>query len=251
VYARELTREALWEALKQRRVYGTTGERIVLDVRCGEHWMGEEFSLSVPPTIQVKVIGTNGIEKVELKRGVEVIHTVSPVPGEVRSSNLFRIAWSGARHVQRHRETVWDGSLVLDKGRILHAEGYAFDSAAEGITFWDTQRVEWRSITTGDTDGILVQVDAPADAQFHFTSTPKSFSLPLRDIQEESHVFDAGGIRQQVVVQRLSGEKGPRIVEFSYTDTTMPAGWNAYYVRVLQQNGALAWSSPLYITKSL
>ncbi len=250
IYARELTREALWEALKKRRVYGTTGERILLDVRCGEHWMGEEFSVTTPPTIQVKVMGTDGIERVELKRGLETIHTVSPVPGEVKNSSLFRIAWSGARHVQRHRETVWDGSLVLDKGRIVHAEGYAFDSVAEGITSWDSKRVEWRSITTGDTDGILVQVEAPDDAQFHFTSAPKSFSLPLRNVQEEPVVFAVGGIRQRIVVQRLSGEKGPRTVEFSYTDTAMPEGWNAYYVRVLQQNGALAWSSPLYITKT-
>ncbi|RMF91204.1 MAG: DUF3604 domain-containing protein, partial [Nitrospinota bacterium] len=78
IYARELTREALWEALKQRRVYGTTGERILLMVRCGEHWMGEEFGVTEPPTIRVSVIGTAGIEQMELRRGLETIHTVAP-----------------------------------------------------------------------------------------------------------------------------------------------------------------------------
>ncbi|RMF83782.1 MAG: hypothetical protein D6736_20730, partial [Nitrospinota bacterium] len=168
---------------------------------------------------------------------------------DAHRSNLIRIAWSGARHLQRHRETVWDGQVVLDKGRILRAEGYAFDSPAEGITFCNEQRVEWRSITTGDTDGILLELDAPPEARLHFSSPPKSFSLALRDIQDEPRVYEAGGIRQQVVVQRVSGAAGPRNVEFSYTDTAMPAGCQAYYVRVLQQNGAMAWSSPLYITR--
>ena len=31
IYASELTREGLWEALKARRCYGTTGQRILLD----------------------------------------------------------------------------------------------------------------------------------------------------------------------------------------------------------------------------
>ena len=42
LYARELTREAVWEAMRARRTYATNGERIYLKTACGEALMGEE-----------------------------------------------------------------------------------------------------------------------------------------------------------------------------------------------------------------
>lgn len=44
VYARELTRQAIWEAFFQRRTYATNGPRVVLDVRLGGVLMGGETS---------------------------------------------------------------------------------------------------------------------------------------------------------------------------------------------------------------
>ncbi len=48
------TREAIMEALYQRRVYGAT-DNILADVRSGDHFMGEEFRLNEPPSISVKL----------------------------------------------------------------------------------------------------------------------------------------------------------------------------------------------------
>ncbi|MFH1278334.1 MAG: CehA/McbA family metallohydrolase [Candidatus Eisenbacteria bacterium] len=42
ILAEERTRESVWEALRARRTYATSGERIWLRFRLGEHWMGEE-----------------------------------------------------------------------------------------------------------------------------------------------------------------------------------------------------------------
>jgi hypothetical protein len=42
VYAEELTRESIYQALKDRHVYGTTGARIVLNFQIGGHLMGSE-----------------------------------------------------------------------------------------------------------------------------------------------------------------------------------------------------------------
>jgi hypothetical protein len=75
VWARELTREAIFEAIRERRTYGTTGERIIADFRVNGHLMGEEIEIDSPPEIQVKVFGTAEIEKVEIIRNGEVIHT--------------------------------------------------------------------------------------------------------------------------------------------------------------------------------
>ena len=79
VYATELTRDALWDALWNRRTYGTTGARIVLDVRIDGHMMGEAFTTETPPTLTAQVVGTDVIERVEVQRdGYDTVYELAP-----------------------------------------------------------------------------------------------------------------------------------------------------------------------------
>lgn len=56
----------------------------------------------------------------------------------------------------------WDGSIECQGARIEEARGYAFDSPAEGLRGVTENRVEWESVTTGDSDGVILTLD-PAD----------------------------------------------------------------------------------------
>ncbi len=75
VWAPELTREALWEALWNRRCYGTTGARIYLTFEVDGYPMGTviEGSDRSEHAIEVEVIGTRDIEAVFVYRGDEMI----------------------------------------------------------------------------------------------------------------------------------------------------------------------------------
>ena len=73
VIAERLSRESLFEAMRARRTYGAT-DNIVLDVRFvaaggAEHLMGEEFASAEPVRVQVRVLGTGPIERVEVDQG--------------------------------------------------------------------------------------------------------------------------------------------------------------------------------------
>lgn len=81
VYAGERTRESIFEALYDRHVYATSGDRIVLEVRSGEHMMGDEFRSDTPPSFDVRVVGTAEIVKIEVKKNSEVVHTFEPKSG--------------------------------------------------------------------------------------------------------------------------------------------------------------------------
>ncbi len=52
VRARELTREALWQALTSRQCYATTFSRTLLDVRIGDAAMGEGMTVSVSDALR-------------------------------------------------------------------------------------------------------------------------------------------------------------------------------------------------------
>jgi hypothetical protein len=76
-----LTREAIFEAIKNRNVYATSGERIVLGFRLNGICMGGETRMDSPGdirTLEVAVCGTKTLEAVEIVRNGEVIRTERP-----------------------------------------------------------------------------------------------------------------------------------------------------------------------------
>ncbi len=245
VYAAELTREGLWEALKARRCYGTTGQRILLEVTADGRPMGSEFQASAPPEISVKVTGTAPVERVDVFRGLEQVYSF-PETVE-RAEDKVRVAWSGQRIRARNRLVRWDGGLTLEGGRILAAEGYAFDSASEGIQETTAQSVTWKSVTTGDADGVVLTLDAPPEAVLNFKTDVVNRSVSLREIAGGPVRVDAGGIEIAVVF-----EQAPlgvdREAAFSFRESDLPSGRHPYWVRVTQTDGAKAWASPIYVT---
>jgi hypothetical protein len=62
-------------------------------------------------------------------------------------------------------------------------------------------------------------------------------------------VVQAGGLNRQVKVSEIS-EELPNNLEFSYTDENPEQGINPYWVRVVQSDGSMAWSSPIYVNYS-
>lgn len=69
IYARNLSREGIFEALRARRVYGTSGSRIILDFRVNGAMMGSVLKLSSPDDpreITVEVVGHKAIERIEV-----------------------------------------------------------------------------------------------------------------------------------------------------------------------------------------
>jgi len=78
VYAENLTREAIFDAIAARHTYATTGQRILLDFKVDGHMMGESYTVTPPhsPTIEVRVVGTDLLDSVELVKYDGITYTV-------------------------------------------------------------------------------------------------------------------------------------------------------------------------------
>lgn len=68
IMADELTPHALWRSLWNRRVYGTTGKRIWLELSADGLPMGSEYVSSGSPRLRGSVIGTAPLKRAELLR---------------------------------------------------------------------------------------------------------------------------------------------------------------------------------------
>ena len=82
IIAPELTREALWQALHDRRCYATTGDRIILDFTMDGHLMGTDLAVDLsshgPRNFSIRVFGTYRIDSVEIIRNNEVLFSEEP-----------------------------------------------------------------------------------------------------------------------------------------------------------------------------
>ena len=77
VYARELTRESLWEAIYARRVYATNGCRPALSFTANGVPMGGELRVALEDqlTLAFDVVVEGYFDRAELVRNTEVLHT--------------------------------------------------------------------------------------------------------------------------------------------------------------------------------
>jgi hypothetical protein len=93
LWVRERTRAGVMEAFHKRRVYGAT-DNILAEVRCGAHFMGEEFTVSEAPSISVKLTGTAEFSKVNIIRDGEYVYSIEPHQRNVE------FAWKDAAAVR-------------------------------------------------------------------------------------------------------------------------------------------------------
>ena len=105
------TREGIMEAFRKRRVYGAT-DNIYADVRCGDHFMGEEFAVSEPPVISVNLWGTATFARVHVIKDGEYVYTAEPNHVNAAFSWRDAAAQKGKTSYYYIRGEQVDGELV-------------------------------------------------------------------------------------------------------------------------------------------
>ncbi len=246
--APELTRDAIWDALKSRRLYGTTGPRILIDLDVNGRQIGSEFTATEAPLVTVQVAGAGELDTVELRRGTETVHTVSglAVP-EPDDPARIRLAWRGARNRGRSRALDWSGELRIWNGAFTSASNYSIDNPLEGIQQWDAGRIVWDSHTCGDWDGVIFGIDGDESTFFDLQTAAMAFRFTLEDLETGQFRRTGPLLEQQIVARKLSHKPGVSELSFSWTDDNPHPGVNPYWIWVTQADGEMAWTSPVYV----
>ena len=72
-----ITRQDLIDAMKKRHTYAAT-DNIIVDVRIGDHVMGDAFRSSDRPVVKVRAIGTRPLDKVVVIKNNKFAYTSEP-----------------------------------------------------------------------------------------------------------------------------------------------------------------------------
>jgi len=248
VLAEKLTRESIFDALKARRCYGTTGPRMAVSFEADGHPMGSVVESQKNVNIQATVTGTAPLESLVLFKGREVTETIrSPGFRDMTESKRIRVSWEGARIRGRARRATWDGCITIEGNRIEQALTYAFDSPADGIIGLDSHSLEFISSTTGDTDGIDLYLTDKGIGHLKFESLMGNCDANLAELGDAPVAYDLGGLGLKVTIQRYPERIEETILSLEYPVSPEPGQTVPYLIKATQEDGHMAWSSPIFI----
>jgi hypothetical protein len=252
VLADKLDRERVFAALKARHIYATTGNRPLMNVKLHlgdgrSAMMGDIVSARTGSLhLEVSVVGTVPVESVEIHNGLDLVCTQRPYK-ENDLGRRIKIIWSGAEVRGRDRMTRWDGSLFVEDNTILGVQPINFWNANQPLEWDGKNQLTWRSVTTGGLAGVIITLEKPDAGTVFIDSIQKSISCQISSLGLEPMLWDCGGLRKQISIVRLPDQQTSSEFTFHFPLTELHQGDNPIYVRMLQEDGHKAWSSPIYV----
>jgi hypothetical protein len=195
--------------------------------------------------LDVVVVGSAPIERLDVFRGRELLETIRPFD-EADLGGRIRMTMEGAEYRGRARTTTWDGSLKVAGNTIARAEMFNNWNLDRGIQSTSGDSVAWKAVTTGNTCGIDMWLGDAAGGALGIETRHVSADIGIDDIGIEDIVFDGGGLDRMVKVYRLPDAPEVTRMTHSADIAVAESGDTPIFVRVTQVDGHKAWSSPVY-----
>lgn len=263
-------RDSIFEAQRRRHHYGTTGCRMHMDVRMDLPDTGILFERNpdaAPDTkthsvasammgdivktdagsveLAVEICAHAGIERVEIRNGIEVLETIRPY-AESDLGDRIRVLWSGAEYRGRGRNTNWSGRAQFSGTTI---------SRFETINKWNpdllfeqrgSDTVIWKAVTTGNFMGFDAWLSR-SSGRLLVTTNHGDLDLNLAEIGLADTICEAGGLERRIRAFRLPEQRLDRELTFRRTVELRGSGDNPIWICVTTEDGFQAWSSPVYL----
>jgi hypothetical protein len=271
-----LDRDTVFDALRQRRHYGTTGTRLYMSVKgtfdkpvqlyADDPLLGPTTSRASTEVmmgaivandgatmhLSAEVIGSAPIDRVDIFHRKTLMRTVRPFASSDLGKRI-RVMWSGAEYRGRGREVNWHGKASVVGNRIERIEAVNFLNPDRPIGYdKDTGVISWHSVTTGNMAGFDIWLEHERAGTLSIATNIISAECDLAALDGDESVFEAGGLGRQLRVYRLPESSKVTSMQITHdvTDTDQAAGDVPVYIRVTQQDGHQAWSSPIYLIKA-
>lgn len=269
--APRLDRDAIFEAMRRRHHYGTTGNRMLLSVEAttasdAEIFVRDPAHFENPAIeksrraimgdivrvaddsieLHVEVVGSAAIERLDIFDGLDLIETIRTY-GAADLGRRVRLTYAGAEYRGRARTTVWDGSLSISGNAIADARMFNNWNLDRGIRDRSLQGVSWKAVTTGNYGGIDLLLNDAASGAIKFETKHCNGESNIADLGVEARVFPGGGLEREVTLARLPETMTETRVRLTRRIAVPKGRDTRLFVRVTQEDGHRAWSSPIYL----
>lgn len=266
-----ISRPDIFEAMRARRHYATTGARIFLDVEATfenpaklyddptmQEWGGQTAQRLPMGSIvrteddQVEVAfdisATAPLERIDIFDGLDLIETIRPNRPEAASRRI-RIHYQGAACRGRSRAVLWEGKVAIDGNQLQRAEIVNNWNLDRGIRNLGPAGLEWSAVTTGNFGALDLWLEHGAQGQLEVRTSFGDITVDLASWDGNEIRHESGGISRALSVQRFSEENAVSSARFVRQFSLQQGQERRLYVRLQQADGHQAWSSPIYIAQ--
>ena len=270
VWARDLSAGSLFEAMRARRTYAATGDRIVLDFTLNGRPMGSELPATADREIDVRVRADDAVASVELIRNGRVIDRHFPDDRDRGPINFrgfikcrIQYGWGPWAALDLGHTCLWDATIRITGGRFLKAVP-CFQSAPfeedlrDKLSLESHTEIRIQSYTSrvkcfaeDPTKAVVCELEAGPDAELSLelrAPTEQRIRARLADLVDDNVVTFTGPFTSEsTIIHRLIGP-AEYSGKFRFSDRRTgrnEADW--YYVRVTEKSGHMAWSSPIWV----
>jgi len=274
-WASGLDSEKIFSAIRNRSVYATSGERILLEFSINGSAMGGVLDTSESRKIKAKVSGTSRLRLVEIRKGSQILKAMS-FAGSLGDSKILRIAFSSTSEVEGHDNPrgyiVWRGWIEFSREIVKSVDQthlFNFHSEYARLDLENQCRVEFEVHTRGHKNVIFIEttdIDDSDSISVHLVETVEISdsryirardTFPATELQFRVNELKSGISSREIMVGtyrdsvelEIVDQSAPLDIEFEYEDTA-PLGKNSefYSLYVEQLDGAQAWSSAIRVS---
>lgn len=279
VWAEELSQDALYDAICNRRTFALTGDKIQVDYKLGTLNMGAVGPAGTLRGLKASVVAGGELDCVDLIVNSRLVKRLSQydmdavtitddtVENTVQSLVFLEVGWG-----QRGKRQEWDVEFGVTEGTVTAVEtrfrGPDILSpeqkdlpSKESSSFYSScekkgvQAVHFSTVTYGNptnttpgTQGVCLSVDVPRTAKIWININGIYRETPVRDLLNGGH---SGYLIEEIDSPSWLLHKMPNKKQFVWDidlsdfEVDMQVGGYAY-LRVRQQNGQTAWASPVF-----
>ena len=272
VYADTLDRESILGALTQRHSYAVTGDRIRVHVNANGGVPGDVVGGTERMQLDIAVEGRDRLHTIEVFKNSESWRLFGPQ--DIRSAgrrdgrnnrHRTRIEW-GWDKLESDSLTTWRILITADNSRFadLSTEFCGGAGSVEKlnlISCTTDQRIEIDSFTsrrnTRPVSSISLDWLGPMESRLQISISGSNAGTPF---QGSVSAGKRELLEQDVYLSALDKFSSPKLkvhslidpaefeFETSVVDENAQAG-DYYFIKVTQQNGQMAWTSPVWIEK--
>jgi hypothetical protein len=265
---RDHSRAAILEAINARRTYALTGDRIHLDFSVDGAPMGASIAVDKQVNVSYSVAGRDELDVVEVIQDGAVVHrshprTVIPLAASAAAPFQLRLEWGWGPWGDLALERVADwefeirisgGQLVrwfpcLQSGPFDEGRRHRFQPTADGglhVTSYTSRRGAFRE---NPNQSLVLELTGGPDAGIELVCS-RPVTQTTKTTVAELH---AGSVNRFVGPfpheayqwHRLIPQAASALADTCVLD--LPDGRSSVYLRVRQQNGQMAWASPVFI----